>query len=313
MKILITRDFLLERNYKEAFESLNYEVLNYRPTAPIEEIHNKVASFAPDLVLVHSPWDVTYKQLAAVKTAARDAIFVFATHEDPMEYDRFAEFAPMCDYHFSGDRDSLWRYEKDFAIQAEHLPVAANSFSQFPIELDAAELAHFSSDIAFIGNNYPNPERVASERKILHPFIMNQKYVFKVWGGDVIMDKHFRQITLGTIPYEDINKVYSSTKIGLGVARATTHEGYLTMRYFEGPACGCFMLVDYCKGLEKIFQNNKHMVFVFDEDNVTELVDYYLENEKERIKIAKAGRDFVLKNHTYVNRAKKILEVCGVS
>lgn len=311
MKILITRDFLIEQSYKEAFESLDHEVLNYRPTETIEQIHKQVAGFAPDLVIVHSPWDVTYKQMAAVKTTAKDAIFVFATHEDPMEYYRFAEFVPLCDHHFSGDRDSFWKYEEDYGVKVEHLPVAANPFIHYPIPLESVGDV-FTSDLAFVGNNYPDKERIASERKMIHPFFNNPKYDFKCWGGDIIIDDMFKQVSLGVLPYADLNKVYSGTKIGLGVARRTSHEGYLTMRYFEGPACGCFMLVDYCKGLEKMFVNRKHMIFVFDEyETVEQHVEYYLENEEERNKIAKQGRLHVLQNHTYINRAKKILEVAG--
>lgn len=313
MRILITRDFLIERNYKLAFESLGHTVLNYQPTAPKGEITNVVRNFRPHLVLVHSPWDVSLSQMETVKRACpEDTVFVFATHEDPHEYYRFKDFVPLCDFHFSGDRDSFWRYEEDFGVDMHYLPVAANHFSQYPVTLENPELAYFNSDLAFIGNNFPNAERVKSEQKMLHPFINNEKYVFKVWGGDVIMNDTFTQISLGPIPYHDINKVYSSTKIALGVSRCQSHEGYLTMRYFEAPACGCFFLADYCKGLEKMFIDKEHMVFVRDTDDVVELVEYYLDNEDEREKIARQGRRFMLQHHTYVNRVETIFEVCGL-
>ncbi len=311
MKILITRDFLIERNYKDAFESLGHEVLNYQPTEAIETIHQKVATFNPSMVFCHSPWDVTLKQMCAVKNAAKDSIMVFATHEDPMEYHRFREFVPLCDYHFTGDRDCIQLYQEDYGVQAHYLPVAANSFLHFPVKLEDNDYLNYTSDLAFVGNNFPNPERVRSEEKMLYPFLDQHKYVFKFWGGDVIFNDIFMNVWQGRIAYEDINKAYSGTKIALGVSRCQSHEGYLTMRYFEAPACGCFFLADYCKGLEKMFKDGEHIVFVRDEDDVVELVDYYLENEEEREKIAQQGRAFILKHHTYQNRVETILRVCG--
>jgi spore maturation protein CgeB len=43
-------------------------------------------------------------------------------------------------------------------------------------------------------------------------------------------------------------------------------------------------------------------------DEIFELVDYYLKNESARVKMAQKGRARVLKDHTYLKRAERIIE-----
>jgi spore maturation protein CgeB len=66
--------------------------------------------------------------------------------------------------------------------------------------------------------------------------------------------------------------------------------------------------------MEKEFTNKEHLVF-YEYKNFKELkslVDYYLENDKEREKIRLAGHNLVKERYTYKNRWEHILKELGI-
>ena len=86
--------------------------------------------------------------------------------------------------------------------------------------------------------------------------------------------------------------------------------GWDTMRYWEVPAVGAFMMTQ--KPGIKIpddFVDGRDVVYCSDDlSDLTELCDYYLKNESKRESIALSGKQHLLKYHTDEARAKFLLE-----
>jgi GT2 family glycosyltransferase/Flp pilus assembly protein TadD len=83
----------------------------------------------------------------------------------------------------------------------------------------------------------------------------------------------------------------------------------LNMRVFEALACGSLLLTDRLPpeaGLEELLTDRKHLV-LYEEEDLEDLVRYYLEHEAEREAIAAAGRQLALERHTYGHRADQVL------
>ena len=83
----------------------------------------------------------------------------------------------------------------------------------------------------------------------------------------------------------------------------------INYRTFETTGCGTFLLTNYTPGLEKLFDIGKEIVVyesIVDMDNK---VKYYLDNAEERNEIAKAGHERAKKDHTYYERAKKLIDI----
>ena len=80
------------------------------------------------------------------------------------------------------------------------------------------------------------------------------------------------------------------------------------MRMFEIMSCGCFLLTNQIKnnGFCELFENRKHLVTYKNEKQLLELIEYYLKNEAERERIARAGYELVTKNYTYYHSVQKI-------
>lgn len=83
----------------------------------------------------------------------------------------------------------------------------------------------------------------------------------------------------------------------------------INYRTFETTGCGTFLLTNYTPGLEKLFDIGKEIVVYDSIEDLDNKVKYYLDNPEERNKIAKAGHERAKKDHTYYERAKKLIDI----
>ena len=95
------------------------------------------------------------------------------------------------------------------------------------------------------------------------------------------------------------------------IALSFRGEGFDTLRYWEIPTCGSFLLSEQPTiQIPNNFEYGKHSIFCKNDlSNLTELIDYYLKNETERKEIALAGQKHLLQYHTHLARANYFLEI----
>ena len=110
---------------------------------------------------------------------------------------------------------------------------------------------------------------------------------------------------------EEMARVYSRAKIVFN----KSDRGEINMRPFEALACGSLLVTERnTEGLEEMFQDRRHCVYYGSPSELFELVAYYLEHEEERNRIAQAGHERCLRDHTYGSRVRaisKVLEETG--
>jgi hypothetical protein len=113
-------------------------------------------------------------------------------------------------------------------------------------------------------------------------------------------------VLASNVKYTNMSKIYSQSKIGFNKSLRSD----LNMRVFEVMSSGTMLLTDrISNGMEELFKNKKHLVLYNDEKEMLDLAEYYLRNEEERERIARAGQKEVQENHTYDHRAKEMLKV----
>lgn len=83
----------------------------------------------------------------------------------------------------------------------------------------------------------------------------------------------------------------------------------INYRTFETTGCGTLLLTNYTPGLEKLFNIGKEIVIYESLEDLDSKVKYYLENNEEREKIAKAGHDRSKRDHTYYERCKMFTNI----
>ena len=107
---------------------------------------------------------------------------------------------------------------------------------------------------------------------------------------------------------DDMVNVINSYKIHLNCNISND----INYRTFETTGCGTFLLTNYTPGLEKLFDIGKEIVVYNDLNDLDNKVKYYLENEEEREKISKSGYERSKKEHTYYERAKKLVDIINI-
>jgi len=77
-------------------------------------------------------------------------------------------------------------------------------------------------------------------------------------------------------------------------------------RHFEIPACGGFLLTAHADDLENYFKPGEEIVFYENDNDYIDKIKYYLEHDTEREKIAKAGYNRTIREHSYAKRLEDI-------
>lgn len=110
------------------------------------------------------------------------------------------------------------------------------------------------------------------------------------------------QVTATTAFMQEMVDLINASKVVLNIAKGPS--GY-PLRVFETMGCGAFMLTNAVDG-PQLFTDRKELVY-FNDQNVEELVGYYLEHDEERERIAAAGYQAVVAGHTFMHRVEQVL------
>lgn len=97
-----------------------------------------------------------------------------------------------------------------------------------------------------------------------------------------------------------------------GRATATIYPGQIKARNFEVPGCGSFLLTEPAENLEEYYRDGDEVVCFESVDDLVEKIRYHLDREDERARIAAAGYERTLREHTYAHRFAEIFRTIGL-
>jgi len=123
------------------------------------------------------------------------------------------------------------------------------------------------------------------------------------------LDQIFREFSsfyFGQKIFEEAAEKYCESKIVFNISI----KDDINMRIFEALSTKSFLLTNWIPTLGELFEDGKHLVTYKTMDEAVEKAKYYLENEREREVIAEAGFQEVRAKHTFVHRAKQVLDTC---
>ena len=101
--------------------------------------------------------------------------------------------------------------------------------------------------------------------------------------------------------------VFRDSKINLNMTIPNIKSG-VPLRVYDIMGAGGFCLTNFQAELPMQFENEKHLVWYYSNEDLYEKVDYYLTHDEERKRIAMAGSEFTKENCTYEIRLKKLLD-----
>jgi spore maturation protein CgeB len=204
-----------------------------------------------------------------------------------------------------------------------------NKFYTVPLAADKLSLTYefstdFISDISYIGTNLPSKRRFFQECV----FPLRTKYDLRLYGQDwTFRDRmmgwiqkfgqyyniaHLSSIRKPSLQISDESNIYSSSRICINV-----HEDYqrkfggdCNERTFKIPICGGFEITDDVACIRKYFKAGEEIIIAENRKDWFEKIDFYMNNPDERVPIIEAGRNRVLTEHTYHNRAEQLINIC---
>ena len=101
--------------------------------------------------------------------------------------------------------------------------------------------------------------------------------------------------------------VYAGSKINLNISLKGI-EGGTPQRIMDIMSAGGFVMSSYCLETAELFEEDKEIVMFRTAEELLEKVDYYLEHDTEREKIARAGYEKVINCYTYERKMKELID-----
>lgn len=108
--------------------------------------------------------------------------------------------------------------------------------------------------------------------------------------------------------YDDLPDFYPLSDINFNCT-SQQMKGAVNQRVFDVPCCGAFLLTDYRRQMEDLFEPGKEIVFYSHPDEIPGLVEIYLEQPEKRREVAEAAKKRVLAEHTYDHRMTRLMEI----
>ena len=112
----------------------------------------------------------------------------------------------------------------------------------------------------------------------------------------------------GRLEYQQMVNVLANSKITICPSESSVlfAPPQMKARFFEVPACGGFQLAGFVDELSDYFTPDKEIIMYKNTKELVENAEYFLENEGERKKIAKAAHERTMREHTYERRFEAI-------
>lgn len=141
---------------------------------------------------------------------------------------------------------------------------------------------------------------------------ISEKYNFRLYGEGLFLDNNFpalKRSHYGPLYGLDVYRLYSNSKIVINRHILASSNYANNSRMYEATGMGALLVTEMRENLSEMFEPGKEVVTYESPEEALEKIDYYLKHESERKKIAAAGHERTLKEHTYKNRMKGLCDI----
>lgn len=162
--------------------------------------------------------------------------------------------------------------------------------------------------VSFVGNF----SRVHKERAVLLEYLCKNTKI-KVWGTNIKnlpLDSPVRHCYQGNAWGIEMYRIFQKSRITVNNHEKIVMGSYANnCRMYEATGCGTLLITDWKENLHEMFESGKEVVTYRTPEECAEKVRYYLNHEEERKKIAAAGQERTLRDHTYRHRAEELVDM----
>lgn len=255
-------------------------------------LQRRVRDLQPDLVWIDKGLAITAASLRSMRRLRPGIQLVHYNPDDPFGgfgiagWRTFLKAIRDYDLHFVPRRENVAEYERLGAREVVQLIPAWGYDREVhrPVAIDAEARERYGADIGFVGSF--EPERA---RDLLA--VANAGLNVRVVGpwpaaflGPGLL--HTPQGAFGA----DYAKAVCSLKIALGFLRKRNRDQH-TSRSVEIPACGAFMLAERSEEHRMLLTEGQEAEFFSSAEELIDKARFYLAHDRERERIAAAGRE----------------------
>ncbi len=271
------------------------------------EILERVNAFDPAVILVLAQAPLSGEHVREMRSSGRRVVFWHV--EDFRLFRHWERDARHYDLFFPIQKGEVFR-ELEAAGQSRchYLPLAADDTIFFPSSCSQDDGGRFGASVTFMGAGYHN------RRRFFNALLGRD---FKIWGTEwprnEPLSRHVQEEGR-RVTAEETARIFNATCVNVNLHSSTSHEGvnpygdFVNPRTFEIAACGGFQLVDHRALLPELFEEGREIACYGDRPEFIERLDHYLEHPREREEISRRGRERVLREHTYADRMRELME-----
>lgn len=314
LKVLFTNNPpLIKYGLKVGFDNLGhstflmdgkYQLWDKPKNTQLRLFKKAVEEFKPDIVF--SECFSNFSEEIFLFTKKKNIFHAFWSIEDtPHEHwigDYWSNFA---DYIFTTTAECLPNYWNK-GKKAELMLFACNPSFHRTVDVTV------DKDIVLVANNYERRKDQTTE--FVMPLV-EKGYDISIYGNEWWMDRKrvpnllsYPHVYKGYGAYEDLPKLYSSSKVVLGQNLDSHSVTQTSMRMVETLAIGGAILVSpWTQAQEYLFHDYVYLPKTTDEMflMINEVLSM---KESQRLEIAKKAQRFVYKYHNYNRRAEQIVK-----
>lgn len=342
MKILIVADASSKYNpafsYERGFKKLGNEVrifdsTQYFKIGLVNRIINKIVSIpvyfgignlnsalinfakevSPDFILFLEPRQIKPETLIQLRSICSgpflmrndDAVFRVKNLST-----LFYKTLGMYDCAISMNSNNVDELKRIGAKRAEFVPLGVDEILRYRVEPSSAdEKEKLGADVVFIGT-YANEGRESYLENLCRDGF-NVKVYGNSWekAHSISCLKSKRAIMYRPVVGEEMSKVINSSKIVIAFLRHHNRD-VQTVRTYEIPACGGFMLHERTAEATNLFKEGEEAEFFDSYEEMKKKIEYYLGHDEERKKIADAGHARAHDpSYSYQNRVEQVFNI----
>lgn len=260
----------------------DYLLLEGMRNMDYKALHKAILSYKPDYILLvlKETLPILFDIEKDLKKIGTKTIFWFTDPDTPWQMD----LSGVLDYMFLSNSGQLEDYKKAFNIKNVYFMAQPCT----PSIMHRCNLPEIY-DIGFTGA-LSKDKLHDTRRKVIGD--LSNKYNVAVRNN---MRNH-------------VSEFYSQSKIVFG-ASDFKYELYTSNRIFVAMSCQRAYLTNKFPGIERFFENKKHLLWFEDYSEVMSIADYYLKHDDERNRIAENAAKIAHSKHTYKERLKNIFDI----
>lgn len=156
-----------------------------------------------------------------------------------------------------------------------------------------------SVDVTFSANNYTQFPLSKYRYDIVH--------ALKNRSGFALFGSGWKPVIAGDTNYslEAQSVILNNSKIAISCSNFN-HSKYISDRTLRIMGAGTFCLHHHFEDCEELYKDKEHLVYFRSIPEMIDLIDYYLEHEEERERIAKNGYELTHQLYTWDSFVKNI-------